>query len=124
VRCLVKEFDADVNQETKEGGTPLMAAAQNKFGEINTFLIKYGADPMYSAPTFGTAADLSRRNGAPSDQIRYLEARTHCAKPGCDDAGVKKCAGCLKIYYCRRECQLAHWLTHKADCKRMRAEQG
>jgi hypothetical protein len=118
VRRLVKEFGADVNQATKVGGTPVMTAAQNKFGEIAAFLIKYGANPLVYSPNVGTAADISRRSGAPEEQTAYLEARTHCAKPGCDGAGVKKCAGCVKVYYCCRECQLAHWRAHKAECWR------
>jgi hypothetical protein len=46
-----------------------------------------------------------------------LRRRTHCAKPGCDGAGKKTCADCLKVYYCTRQCQLAHWPAHKAECR-------
>jgi hypothetical protein len=94
-----------------------MTAAERKFGEITTFLIKNGADLLLSLHSFGTAADLSRRIGAPAEQTAYLEVRTHCSAPGCDGACVKKCAGCLKISFCTRECQLAHWSAHKAECR-------
>jgi ankyrin repeat protein len=115
VRWLVKELGANVNQATHKGYTPLMVAAKHELRTVVEFLIKYGARPQTSAPTVGTAADLSKRIGAPAEQTAYLEARTHCAQSGCSGAGVKKCAGCLKVYYCARECQLAHWSAHKQE---------
>jgi hypothetical protein len=120
-RCLVKELGANVNQATHKGYTPLMVAAEEKNKDVLEFLIKYGASPQISSPNGDTAADFSKSFGAPADQTAYLEARTHCANPGCSGAGVKKCAGCLKVYYCARECQLAHWSAHKKEC-RMSAE--
>jgi hypothetical protein len=118
VRYLVKELGADVNQATNKGYTPLMAAAESKHEKVIEFLLKYGARPQISASNGGTAAEVSKSIGAPAaEQTAYLEARTHCAHPGCNGAGVKKCAGCLKVYYCARECQLglAHWSAHKKE---------
>jgi ankyrin repeat protein len=117
VRCLVKEASADVNKATHDGVTPLMIAARFEHADVVTFLIKYGANVQDSADAHGTAADISKEYAAPSKQTQYLEARTHCAMPGCDGIGAKKCAGCLKVYYCTRECQLAHWPAHKAECR-------
>jgi ankyrin repeat protein len=117
VRCLVKELGANVNQAMHKGYTPLMVAAEYEYKDVLEFLIKYGARPQISSPTCGTAADLSKSIGAPAEQTAYLEARTHCANPGCSGAGVKKCAGCLKVYYCVRECQLAHRSAHKKECR-------
>ncbi|KIM26844.1 hypothetical protein M408DRAFT_312191 [Serendipita vermifera MAFF 305830] len=39
-----------------------------------------------------------------------------------DIAALKKCGGCSEyrqppIYYCGKQCQKAHWPSHKADCK-------
>jgi ankyrin repeat protein len=118
VRCLVKEFGADINKARPDGATPLMIAANCKHEDVVTFLVKYGANVQAVTGSFGTAADLSSIVGASAKQTQYLEARTHCAKPGCDGAGAKKCAGCLKVYYCTRECQLTHWPAHKAECRR------
>jgi ankyrin repeat protein len=94
VQCLIKELGANVNQAAYNGATPLMAASQNKHMEVVVWLIKHGANAQASTPAFGTAANVSREIGAPADQTAYLEARTHCANPGCDGAGLKKCAGC------------------------------
>jgi serine/threonine-protein phosphatase 6 regulatory ankyrin repeat subunit A len=93
VRCLVKELGADVNRTSNEGSTPLMAAAETKKEKIVLFLLKYVANPQTSHQGYGidfTAADISKLNDAPVEQTAYLEARTHCANPGCSGAGLKK----------------------------------
>jgi hypothetical protein len=107
IRCLVKELGADVNQAMHNGCTPLMYASFHK---------------QVSNNNFDTAVKLSRYVGAPAEQTAYLEARTHCAKPGCAGAGLKKCAGCLKVYFCSPACQVAYWPAHKAECKRIAAQ--
>jgi hypothetical protein len=116
--CLVKGCGADVNKAMQNGLTSLKIAAIFGHEYVSTFLIKYGANVQVAAPAFGTAVDLSRKYAAAGRQIEYLEARTHCGRPECDGAGVKKCASCLKVYYCGRECQLAHWPAHKTECRR------
>jgi hypothetical protein len=40
VRCLVKEFGADVNIATRGGSTPLMAAVEIKHIEVAVWLTK------------------------------------------------------------------------------------
>jgi hypothetical protein len=95
-----------------------MAATKNKHAKIVRYLLKNGANVQASAHVFGTAADVSKLYGAPEEQIVYLEARTHCAHIGCSGAGLKKCANCLEVYLCSKECKGAAWPAHKADCKR------
>jgi hypothetical protein len=109
VRYLVKELGADVNHATHNGRTPLIVASGFKHSHIVNWLVKHGADVQASSPTFGTAADISSTHGAPSEQTAYLEARTLCANPGCGGAGLKKCAGCLTVFFCGPACQVAHW---------------
>jgi ankyrin repeat protein len=118
VRCLVKEFGADVNIAATDGSKPLMAAAEKKRTEVVVWLTKHGADSQASQDRLGTAAEISKRNGAPAEQTAYLEARTHCAKPGCSEAGLKKLQAALSSSTCGKECQLLHWPAHKAKCKR------
>jgi hypothetical protein len=80
------------------------------------WLIKNGANAQalhYQC----TAAEVSKAIGAPAELTTYLEARTHCANPGCDGAGLKKCGVCLEVWFCGKECQVAHWPAHKAQCK-------
>jgi hypothetical protein len=90
-----------------------------KHKEVVVWLIKHGADTQASQQRFGTAADVSREYGASAEQIAYLEARAHCANPSCDGAGLKKCAGCLKVFFCGPACIRAHWPAHTAECKRI-----
>jgi hypothetical protein len=117
---LVKECGADVNQACHDGWTPLMIAASNKYEKklIKT-LLQLGADPQVSVPRHGTAADLSKHAGTPTEVTLYLEARTHCSNTGCNGAGRKCCAAyaCKQARYCCKVCQRAHWPAHKAECK-------
>lgn len=51
--------------------------------------------------------------------------RLKCAGCGAAEAAgqnFKKCSGCLKVYFCSRECQVANWKTHKPGCRRAAAE--
>mmetsp|Transcript_13469 Transcript_13469/g.27547 ORF Transcript_13469/g.27547 Transcript_13469/m.27547 type:complete len:472 (-) Transcript_13469:15-1430(-) len=42
-----------------------------------------------------------------------------CSNPGCARPGDtnKRCGKCLVSCYCSRECQVAHWKSHKAQCR-------
>jgi ankyrin repeat protein len=114
--CLVEQLGADVNVVTHYGLTPLMTASVFEHKMIAKYLIKHGANPQASS-NFGTAADASDLFGAPAHQTAYLEAKAHCAHPGCTGAGLQKCTGCKRARYCSQQCQVAHWPAHKAECK-------
>ena len=51
-----------------------------------------------------------------------------CSNPACLSlvgdsevkASKKACTACKVVYYCSRECQVAHWDAHKALCKKLR----
>ena len=38
-----------------------------------------------------------------------------CAQ--CDRCGNLRCGKCKQVHYCSKECQKAHWATHKQECK-------
>jgi hypothetical protein len=118
VKCLVNEFGADVNKANLKGRTPLMAASEFKHTEVVRWLLKKGANAQTKDNDLYTAADVPEYYGAPAEQTAYIEARTHCANPGCDGAALKKCANCLEVFFCSKECQVSAWPAHKADCKR------
>jgi hypothetical protein len=93
-----------------------MMAAIFDFHKIVAYLLRRGADPQLFTPAYGTAADISKRSGAPDKYTAYLEAKTYCSNSGCDGVGLKKCTGCKEARYCGEACQLAHWPTHKGEC--------
>jgi ankyrin repeat protein len=121
VRCLLK-LRADINLGDHKGMTPLMTASVKKHAEIVKWLIKAGAETQAYVGNNITAASISSHAGASAEQTAYLEAKTHCSKPGCSGAGIMKCTACKQARYCQEGCQLAHWKAHKADCKRWRME--
>jgi ankyrin repeat protein len=122
-RSLIEDLGANVNKATRDGRTPLMEASYHKHAKIVHLLTKHGADSQVFA-AFGTAANISRRFGAPAALTEYLEAKMHCSNPGCGGAGIKKCTGCKQARYCGQACQLAHWPAHKAACKAHQAKAG
>lgn len=40
-----------------------------------------------------------------------------CANSNCRKLATKRCSKCKKARYCSRECQSAHWSTHKKYCE-------
>jgi hypothetical protein len=69
-----------------------------------------------------TVANYSKEFGASAEQTAYLEARANCANLDCSGAGLKKCSGCLEVFFCGPACIKAHWPVHKAECRRRSAE--
>jgi ankyrin repeat protein len=118
MKYLVKEFGADVNKKTLIGSTPLMVAIIKEHDDVVRWLLKNGANAQAKQKHSLTAADVSKLIGAPAKSTAYLEARTHCTSSGCCGAGLKKCANCLEVFFCSKDCQVAAWPAHKADCKR------
>ena len=44
-----------------------------------------------------------------------------CSQPrGADGQALRKCGRCQATHYCSRECQVAHWKTHKSSCVAVR----
>jgi ankyrin repeat protein len=109
LRYLVNKLGADINKGTHSSATPLMAASRYKHDEVVRWLLKNGAISQTRLNNSFTAADISKHSNAPAEQTAYLEARTLCAKSGCDGAGLKKCASCLEVFLWSKDC--------KADCK-------
>eukprot|EP00043_Microstomoeca_roanoka_P002848 m.40938 g.40938 ORF g.40938 m.40938 type:complete len:391 (+) comp11765_c1_seq1:708-1880(+) len=52
-----------------------------------------------------------------------LQDDTHCGNPACREGKPRhKCARCMSICYCSKECQLAHYAVHKTVCKTIAAK--
>eukprot|EP00730_Choanoeca_flexa_P000598 TRINITY_DN10262_c0_g1_i3.p1 TRINITY_DN10262_c0_g1~~TRINITY_DN10262_c0_g1_i3.p1 ORF type:complete len:309 (+),score=48.56 TRINITY_DN10262_c0_g1_i3:373-1299(+) len=63
-------------------------------------------------------------NGPQEQSLRVtLQQQNVCGNPGCAAPNPKhKCARCMSICYCSRECQLQHYPTHKGPCKAIAAQ--
>jgi hypothetical protein len=61
------------------------------------------------APKNNADAPTPRASGHPPGR--------RCARPKCGRDGAKQCSRCQAVYYCSKECQEAHWRTHKKHCK-------
>ncbi|KAJ4420570.1 hypothetical protein N0V85_000557, partial [Neurospora sp. IMI 360204] len=35
--------------------------------------------------------------------------------------GLKRCQGCVEVWYCSKECQKRRWIAHKDECKAIKA---
>jgi len=45
---------------------------------------------------------------------------TQCSNLICENkTDLKACGKCLIAAYCSKECQLAHWIIHKVECKNL-----
>jgi len=56
-------------------------------------------------------------SSAPPSEVMWGDF-SRCAKCGSSRGDLKKCSRCSKVAYCGRECQVAHYKSHKAACKR------
>lgn len=45
-----------------------------------------------------------------------MDRCSHCDKA---PSSLKQCVKCMSVSYCDRDCQRAHWETHKQDCSRL-----
>jgi hypothetical protein len=76
----------------------------------------------YSARQTRLASQLAAAESSAADRAAAGEAPIvdldKCGKCG-REGELKKCARCLSVAYCGRECQTAHWPTHKVHCKKV-----
>ncbi|GJP30645.1 hypothetical protein CLOM_g4419 [Closterium sp. NIES-68] len=74
--------------------------------------------PTHAAPT--PAARAARTAGAqrcgPSPGGSRVCGSPRCGRAEGGAVRLRSCAGCSRVAYCRRECQKAHWPSHKLTC--------
>ena len=46
-------------------------------------------------------------------------AKKECSSCGRGGDDLKICTGCRHVYYCNKECQIAHRTAHKKECKEL-----
>ena len=84
---------------------------------------------MHAALSGEPAASLSvastgSQHAAAADTPSSPAAPRVCANPGCGaKRGLRRCGGCHTVRYCSEACSRTHWREHKAECRRVQAEQ-
>ncbi|KAL7546866.1 hypothetical protein ACHAWF_010192 [Thalassiosira exigua] len=70
-------------------------------------------------PASRIVLEVAKDEGRDSTRLRR-EAKRSCAKckVNFEDNGYA-CSRCKAIWYCGRDCQVAHWRIHKSDCKQL-----
>ncbi|EAU83318.2 hypothetical protein CC1G_10759 [Coprinopsis cinerea okayama7 len=91
---LFMEFGADVNLPDGDGTTAMMCHIPN-------------------GPRVAAAIDKWVKIRA-GEKGKLTEKR--CDNCGQEGKGLKKCARCLTVQYCSRECQTSSWKAHKKVC--------
>jgi hypothetical protein len=113
----------DVNALNDAGISALQYAVEKAHIDCVRTLVRCGAEKNNANVQFRGVSldDLADRTSiadelkaalrVPADKRRRCE---QCSKT--TSAKLQKCAVCRKVYYCNRECQLAHWQQHRLMC--------
>jgi ankyrin repeat protein len=117
---LLLNAGCDVNALDDEGDSALYAAVENEHIDCVRTLVRCGADVTMQVQ--GASLDDIADATTMADKLKAAlrlpaKKRRRCAQ--CDKTTSKKlqkCSACRKVYYCNRECQVAHWLQHKPVC--------
>ncbi|GFR41967.1 hypothetical protein Agub_g2767 [Astrephomene gubernaculifera] len=122
---MLIEAGADVNARDRFGTYPLVSAVMSTEIKSIKLLLAHGADPGQRDNDGVDALTVGRYNSeiyALLHQAKYNNIRPGAERRcgSCGKTGAKKgCSGCSAgVYYCDRACQVAHWPSHKAQCKR------
>jgi len=111
------------------GAAPLYLAAQNGHRYCCAALLAAGADPAATTHEGLTALDAAKRfNPGNKELIELLECRSGgpapllCAGCGTSDKCLRACSACGSAAFCSDACMARFWPVHKAECRRIQAE--
>jgi ankyrin repeat protein len=124
-----KMSPAEIDARAHQGQTALYLAAKNGHRYCCAALLAAGADPAAAAHSGHTALDAAK-HFYPGNQelIELLECRGGgpapllCAGCGASDNRLRACLACGSASFCSNACMAQFWPVHKAECKRIQAE--
>ena len=102
-------------------------AAKNGHHYCCAALLAAGADPAAAAHNGSTALDVAKHPGN-HELIELLECRGGGPAPllyagcGASDKRLRACSACGSVSFCSNACMAQFWPVHKAECKRIQAE--
>ena len=126
-----KMSPAEINAQANQGQTPLYLAAFSGHRYCCAALLAAGADPAAAAHGGFTALFVAKRfHPGNQELIELLECRGGgpapllCAGCGASDKRLCACSACGSASFCSNACMAQAWTsgTHKAECKRIQAE--
>lgn len=121
----VPEVLAAIRQARRDPHASLVLVMVASTGEACAVLIPRDRDAMFADETsyrqcVGLMRALQTRDASRDNLSDLMSASLRlCAACGTDLTERRKrklCAGCRAVYYCDRECQKAHWKTHRRIC--------
>jgi hypothetical protein len=118
---LLLKFGCNVNALDYEGVSALIIAVCNDRIDCARTLVRAGANANIQFRGHSLdfiADDTSTNSNALKAALRLpAEKRRCCAQCGTTTSEkLQKCSACKTVYYCNRECQVAHWKRHKPVC--------
>ena len=104
------------------GAAPLLrrltASAVPAVGEAAADALELLASPAAQGSSAAAPAATKPASGLQQRRQRACDA------PGCSAThGLRFCGGCGSVRYCSQDCSRAHWKAHRAECRRLQAEQ-
>jgi hypothetical protein len=119
---ILLQAGANINAQNRIGATALFEPTMSGNRDHCEWLLNHGADPTITEFSEKVSPfTLSRPYISISSMysnfvtnIKKVET-SKCAI--CEHVSTKRCARCLKTYYCSKDCQVAHWQSHRANCK-------
>jgi ankyrin repeat protein len=123
---LLLNAGCKVNALSSQGISALLMAVKKGHIDCVRTLVRCGADVLIKIDWHALDDVADYIHDADSSIAEELKAalrspaekRRRCAQ--CDKTTsekLQKCSACRKVYYCNRECQVAHWKRHKPACE-------
>lgn len=87
----------------------LLTAAESD-DSLHRCFYRAALSPLYSAP--GAMVTTKAGSKAAGSATATADKCAKCSKA----EGTLRCSRCRKVSYCSKECQRAHWKSHKIKC--------
>ena len=87
-----------------------------QWSKVSHYAVRVAISPCFSAAMFEKEYDHDKFDQG--DQDNTTNTCLSCqGKKAATGSGLLSCGGCQLAKYCSRQCQRAHWKTHKNVCK-------
>ncbi|KAH7119603.1 hypothetical protein B0J11DRAFT_508408 [Dendryphion nanum] len=114
----VEVGEIQIGGEAKEGRERIDSAASIQTSPLHGIVTSVTDENTITiSTTSSSSCAISTPLDSPvamsPDAVDHL---LHCASCGADSSSLRRCSRCKQQRYCSRNCQKAHWPTHKQTC--------